>query len=618
MIRQRPVDTGDWVVSLGEAGGGLDVLGEGAVPPLTHTADGRLRVVFDGVLYDDDDMLADGIMPGTNPAERIWRLYESLGERMFRQIKGLFALIVVDQARQTVLCARDPLGIYPLFYAEAGRELLLSRSIDALLRDSRVSGCVNQAALAEYLCHRWSDVQETFFTNIHRVPPGHVMRVDRTGHQVCRYWDPAPAARELEWVAEADLNRFDQLLDRAVGRLLDFGPAAIFLSGGLDSVTVAAVAADVRRRRDEPLPLALSLVFPDPDCNEEDTQKQVAAALELPQRMLSFAEAVGPSGLLLAALEASRRSSSPLQNVWNPAYERLAAEGTRSGCEVILTGGGGDEWLTVTPVYAADLLRAADLGGLWRLAASIRRSYRLPALSVLRNVMWTNGARLLLREAWWWSLRRAADVSALRSTSVSIARRRRRRSQRMPSWLLPDGDLRRELDRRIEFRIERAISEHEQPSFYFRELRQVLDHPLTTLELEEIFESGRRLGLRILQPFWDAELVEFLCRVPPRLLNRGRRSKGLVRESMRKRFPGLDFGHQKKVVSIDFFRSTMLKEGAGAWSAMRGAPALAEIGVVDPHRLNATMEDILANRRLDQAGYIWEVLNLEAWLRPRL
>jgi hypothetical protein len=154
--------------------------------------------------------------------------------------------------------------------------------------------------------------------------------------------------------------------------------------------------------------------------------------------------------------------------------------------------------------------------------------------------------------------------------------------------------------------------------FYFRELHRALEHPLTTLELEEIFESGRRLGLRLLMPFWDAELVQFLCRVPPRLLNQGGRSKGLVRTMLEQRFPQLHFGTQRKIVSLDFFRSTMLNEGDRAWRSMGGVPALAELGIVDAVAVERLLREILEQRRSREAFRIWDILNLEAWLRPRL
>jgi hypothetical protein len=150
------------------------------------------------------------------------------------------------------------------------------------------------------------------------------------------------------------------------------------------------------------------------------------------------------------------------------------------------------------------------------------------------------------------------------------------------------------------------------------EMREFLNHPLTAMEFEEIFETGRRMEMRILHPFWDSDLVELLCRTPPALLNLDGRSKGLVRGMLARKFPQLGFERQKKVISLDFFQSTMIREGADAWQTMGGTRALAELGVVNAKSLGSTLEAILAASQKRQAYRFWDVLTVEAWLRPRL
>src|SRR3954453_8732960 len=94
-----------------------------------------------------------------------------------------------------------------------------------------------------------------------------------------------------------------------------------------------------------------------------------------------------------------RSSPAPLLSFWLPAYRALGVAGRERGCTTILNGGGGDEWLTVTPVYAADLLLARDLRGLYRLGQSLRRSFRVSPPRVTRNILWRYGAREVLAGA---------------------------------------------------------------------------------------------------------------------------------------------------------------------------------------------------------------------------
>jgi len=566
-------------------------------------------VIFDGVLYNGAELggVASEDSPSTpNPAQQVLEGYLRWGEGVLARIKGIFALIIWDTPRDLLLALRDPLGLHPLFYAGPGRSLVFSSAIHALIAHPSVSRELNREALADHLCHRWPKADETFFTQVKRVPPGHILKVARWERRIFRWWDPVPPGTPVKWVEEEALERFYKLLDQAVQRALAEGPAAIFLSGGLDSVSVAAVAAHNSRTRGGPDPLALSLVFPDQDCNEESVQHQVARDLGLPQVMLYFDEAVGPAGLLLACLELAPRLSSPLLNPWLPAYLTLGAEGRSRGCGVILTGTGGDEWLGVTPLLAADYLLNLKVKELLQLLGSIRRSYRVSLPNMVYNTLWQFGARTLFLEAAHHLLARVAPGT--------LQKLRLKRLQKWtPEWAAPDQTLKKEMDRR-------AVEGFPEPSsegFYLREMRLALDHPLVSLEKEEFFESYGGLGLRILHPYWDAELVDLLYRIPPGILNLGGRSKGLVRESLARKFPRLGFERQKKVVATNFFNATILKEGRRAWQKLGGARALNDLGVIDGPACGRALHQILGGDKVREAYRVWDVLSLEAWVRPR-
>jgi len=148
--------------------------------------------------------------------------------------------------------------------------------------------------------------------------------------------------------------------------------------------------------------------------------------------------------------------------------------------------------------------------------------------------------------------------------------------------------------------------------------RGALDSPVVAYELEEFYESGRELGMRLLHPFWDADLTAFLARAPVRMLIRGGRSKGLVRQSLARRFPDLGFERHRKVNATDFYRSVLTGEGRIQWKKMGGAQALAELEIVNPDLLNESMTELFEDTDPFKAYRIWYVLSLESWLRPRL
>jgi len=628
---KQQLDVGTWVASFGVrshsdvreagtptrafartegAGGsyGLHLAGESGRALPAGAEDAGCAVVFDGVLYNRVELaerLADLRVDVSGDADLILRAYLRWGEDVLPLLKGVFALCIWDSKRDLLLCARDPVGVYPLFYATDGHDLLLSTSIEALVQHPRVSRAVNRAALVERMCRRWSRVEETCFTAVKRVPAGHAMHVGSAGRRLYRYWDPFPPSGQVKWITDDEIGRFDELLTQAVDRCMEAGPASIYLSGGIDSVAVATAAADSCRRRGLRIPLALSLVFP--QASEEAIQKAVAADLGLPQVLASMADLVGPDGLLWSAVEASAELSSPLLNLWYPAYVHLGLQGKQQGCRVILTGGGGDEWLDVSPNYAADLLRDLDLVKLYRLWDCWRKSFPISGRMAARNVLWKFGARPLLGRAGRWALNRVAPATL-------SARRRRRFAREMPPWLAPEPALRQELYERSEENVWNAIP----GGFYLNDLYRFLNHPVITMEFEEYFEEGRRMGARLLYPFWDVDVVDFLYRMPPHLLYKGGRSKGFVRERLATRFPALGFEHQKKLIALDYFYSLLRTEGLKAWQRMGGAPALTKLGIVDAAALDSDMTALFRGARPRDTHRIRDVLFAEAWLRPRL
>jgi asparagine synthase (glutamine-hydrolysing) len=581
----------------------------------THIAvaeNAACKVMFDGVLYNREELnrrLANpSLSRTTNDAELILQAYVRWGEDVLRNIKGIFALLIWDERREVLLCARDPLGVYPLFYADTGRELLFSTSIEALVRHPEVPDAVSRTALADYLAHRPHIPEETFYDAVKRVSPGHAMRVKgRTRHDY-RYWNPVPDEAEVDWVSEDELGRFDELLDQAVDRCLHLGRPGIYLSGGLDSVSVAAVATDNSRRGGLPDPLALSVIFPEnSEASEGPVQRRVASELGLAHVRVPFSEAAGPHGLLALGMGMSSGWPVPLTNPWAGVYLPLLFEAKRQGCRVILSGGGGDEWLTTGPLYAADLLRNLDFVGLYRVYKSLRQTFGYSRLRVMRATVWKSGARPWLRRAGNRTLRRTAPW-------VLQWRWRRKISQSTPSWIAPDPGLRREIEERA---LRSQWEKQESGSFYFSQWD--LDHPLATMPMEENFERWRRTGVRKLMPYWDADLVDFLYRTPPELLNRGERSKALVRQTVARRFPGLNFERQKKIFGTHFFTNLMLEEGPRLYREAKGAQALAELGIVDAPALDSALSVLLSGRQpWYEAQRIREIMLLEGWLRGRL
>jgi asparagine synthetase B (glutamine-hydrolysing) len=579
----------------------------GFVAPSCAERDG-CAAIFSGLLYNADEFYSEGArQPGVpNPADTVLAAYEQDGEKVFSRLRGTFALVMWDARRELFMCLRDPLGNHPLFYAETDKAFLVSPAIPVLTRQPKVSAALNRAALADYILDRYG-FDETFFESVRRVPPGHVLRMAPEGRRLFRYWDPAPDG-VVEWLTDDHVERFDEVLDRAVSRCLNSQPAGIFLSGGLDSVSVAAVALDQTQTLGQPKPLALSLIFPEPEVSEEALQRSVAEQLGLPYVLKHLFEASaqnGGKGLLAPGLAMSANLSAPLLNPWLPAYATLAGEGKQRGCEVILTGGGGDEWLSVGPFLMADLLRKGDFGGAYRLWKALERSYNRPKLALFTSVFWRCGVKPILHQR----------AHGLAKRVVPWALKLRRRALLAPpAWVAPDAALRQELLNRRE----NGNGPQVKPSgsYYVDDGRRALDHPLVSWESEELFEVYSRVGIRVAHPFWDPDLLDLLYRTPPFALLHNGRNKGLVRRTLTRRFPELGFEQQRKINSLNFYASLIHREGAQVLQKLGPIEALADLGIVEGSKLQTEFQRVLTRKETGTSLYrFWNIMNLESWVR---
>ena len=512
------------------------------------------------------------------------------GSGAFAALRGPFAAIVWDRREGTLLVARDHVGIEPIFFARCGAAAwLFSPSADVLTAHPRVSRDADAVAISEWLCGWFPAVEDTAYRDVKRVPPASI--VTFPGEQVECYWDPFDDRFPTKWVDESELGEFEPLLRRAVKRSTQGMPPAIFLSGGVDSIAVALTATETAG---DELPLALSLAFPDEKSSEETIQSGVARQLGIEQVLLPFREAVGPEGLLTGALSVSRTWPQPMWNIWSPAYMALAREAQTRGRRVILTGRGGDEWLTISPYLLADQLKRGDLAGMWRLLQMRRRSNNLVGIRAAARLVWLTACRPLAGAAF--------DAIA---PGPWHKRRRRRLLTERPDWIAPEPAVRRAMDERLDRWIDPA---RPAGGFYHREGRTALRHPAVTHDMEETQEFGRRHGARVMHPFWDVDLIEMLHRVPPSLLMSDGRSKSLLRRRLDTRLPGLGLGKRGKISAAHVFQNVMDQEAPEALRRLGGLKSLAAMGAIRA----ADIEP-----KVGSAGRNWTLLNLESWVRHR-
>ena len=346
----------------------LHVPAPGGEATACRTRSGDL-VVFDGYLFDRSSHDTD---PAASNAALVASAYGRRPDGLVQRLAGAFAVIIWDEARRRLLVGRDPMGLTPCFYWWNGRILLVATSLDAIIARREVGATFHRAVIAEYLQNQISSHQahETFYEDVRRLPPAHVLRLTRGVLEVSRYWDPVPPG--FAWASQEEIGRFDPLLEQAVRRCLSVGGDSIALSGGFDSVSVATLAAE-QRRGQAPLH-AVSLRFQGTVCDEGPAQVEVACALGMPQLLRTLDETLDGQSIVGAALRLSAASPSPVLSPWQSVYTGLFHSASRLGLGRLLMGTGGDDLLNVDGTYAADRLAALDLAALWRFCRACQRT----------------------------------------------------------------------------------------------------------------------------------------------------------------------------------------------------------------------------------------------------
>jgi asparagine synthase (glutamine-hydrolysing) len=237
-------------VSLGHRRLGIIDLSPASNQPMTD-ASGELWLTYNGEIYNFRELRRelekDGVrFRSQGDGEVLLQLYRRRGRAFLRDLNGMFALGLYDAPRGTLLLARDPFGIKPLYYYWDGRQLLFASEIKALL-EHPVPKRIHRGALAEFLTFRFTVGPQTLFENVYKLAPGTSLEFDvRSGRLQTRpFWTPPPSD-PIDGDVDALARRFKELFLESVRlRLVSDVPLGFFLSGGIDSTAVVAAAREL-------------------------------------------------------------------------------------------------------------------------------------------------------------------------------------------------------------------------------------------------------------------------------------------------------------------------------------------------------------------------------------
>jgi len=347
-----------------------------------HSADGRYWMVYDGEIYNylelAESLLARGIGLRTNSdAEVLLEAFALLGRDVVRKLRGMFAFAIWDTWKQQLFCARDPFGIKPFYFAVGeppgaavpGTVLRFASERKALAGPGEVTA-LDPDALRRYLGFQYVPAPATMTPPVQVLPPGHglIARPERQVN-VYRYWRAELRPGRGPEV-ETPTRILDAMRDSIAVHLRSDAPVGAFLSGGVDSAAICALAAE-----NAPGLPTFTVGFAEPGYSEIEQAQETAAAIGVK----SVPYLISPEEFFAELPRVVWHLDDPMADAAAVPLWFAAREASRQ-IKVVLSGEGADELFGGYAVYhQPSVVRAVKQLPGWGRAPLERAAAMLPA-----------------------------------------------------------------------------------------------------------------------------------------------------------------------------------------------------------------------------------------------
>jgi asparagine synthase (glutamine-hydrolysing) len=566
-------------------------------------------------------------------AELILEAYARWGQQCPEQLVGAFAFALWDEREQRLFCARDHVGIKPLYYYRSGRVFVVASEVKALLHVDGVPARINELRVADYLAHVGDDADATFYQDIYRLPPAHMLTVSPgTSRGPIRYW-ALDANRTVQYQSDAGYEEhFLELLMEAVRcRMRAPTDPAVMLSGGLDSSAVAGVARQVLRARGGAPLKAYTGVFPSlPEdeltrCDERPYVDALRKQGDLRVQSIRL-DVLSP----LADIESVVQAVDGPPFICNYYLHRATHDAARrGGVRVILDGSGGDDAVS----HGFSLLGELAYHGRWdRLSDEINalaESTGTPSEHLIRTAEKTalhlrarrRPLRFLVRDIPQlkrdydlapWSLVKRHLIKTYTPDALLTAWHWLRgydEERKPPAWrLLNDSFVDRIdfFDRVQTLKAPREIHDVSARWQHWASLHHGAG--VTAIGLEDMDGLAAHQGVERRHPFFDVRLLQYCVSLPPKQKLRQGWTRSILRRAVRGIVPdAIRHRTDKADLSLNFMRNTLKHEGERISSVVSSRSSLFNT-FVDATALQR------AQARGDAAG-LWHAVTLHEWLR---
>jgi len=514
------------------------------------------------------------VVTGRSDVAILPALYAELGDRFVERLVGAFALAIWDGERERLVLARDRAGERPVFFEDEGNGVRFASELCALAAADPRKPQMSPSALRDYLQLGYFPAPQTAFAGIRKLAPAHLLVADAAGLGVRCYWrwNLATTAKR-----EPSVERFDEVFRAAVQRQtevdVDFG---VFLSGGVDSSLVAALARVLHPRRTLP---GYCVRFGEDSFDEGSFAEEIARSLH----MELVSEWVQPEAVPASLAELVRDVGEPLADpAWLPTA--LLARRARREVTMALVGEGADELFGGYPTYPG----ARIAPHYHRLPVGLRRGIRwlvdriplsekkVTLSSLLKRFVAGESLPGMMRHRSWVSY---ADASLIEALGV-----------RGPGRREHEADLGSAIDLAQQWDFEVALGEG---------------------LLTKSDRAGMASALELRAPFLDLGVLEFAASLPAEHRVSGLSTKRFLKRYAQRYLPRRIVHRRKRGLSVPI--AGWLRRPLFDWAEKRLSAGLLELLGLDGRRALALLRDHRSSRA-DHARLLWALLVLAEWL----
>ena len=550
--------------------------------------DKSIWVVLNGEIYNyvelRNELEARGHRFRTaSDTEVLVHLYEEYGDQFLHHLNGMYALAIWDTNTGRCLLARDPLGIKPLFWSFSKGRLVFASEMKCVTDHFSFAGELDRDAIAAYLHLGYIPRNRSAFTNIARLLPGHVLTFE-AGRipEVRGYWSLAAAFEQHVDLAEDELvEQAGSLLEDAIRiRLRSDVPVGTFLSGGIDSSAVTAIARDELSELD-----TFGVKFVDHHFDESEYARSVASYVSSTHHELT----ADPMAMLKNLELLTWHLDEPN---WDPAMlpSYIVCKHAREHVKVALSGNGGDEvfagyhWHMDAPPLNTPACWARKI-----VPTRIRKGIAASVHPLSRNISQALNRRLVpsnnvIGLAYWVD---RADRQALSSIAPWAVER-----FDTTNWI---GSIMDEV----------PYADWVNSRLYYDSTTYMTDQILNMVD-----RSSMAVSLEVRVPFLDKRLVELMAGVHGQKKIHGKKGKQILKRIMKGRLPEQIFDRRKLGFGLPLKRWIV---SAPIKDLLNAIPSggLADAGIID----GRAFRKYLANDQLLQHhdALLWSILMLEIW-----